>query len=104
MDLAHVARDYQHLVRLEFHERGRRNEPVHCYRAPFDLTQDIVHFLDARDALKRYPGVEQSLELNFVSVLLQKANILPHHEAPGVVINRSVLVMTLVDGDRMQER
>ena len=52
MDLAHVARDNQHLVSLKFHERRRRNKPVHRHRAPANLREDIVHLLNARDALK----------------------------------------------------
>ena len=45
MDLAHVARDHEDLVGLEFHERRRRNKPVHRHRAPADLAEDLVHLL-----------------------------------------------------------
>ena len=36
MDLAHVARDHQDLVGLEFHECRRRNKSVDRDRAPAD--------------------------------------------------------------------
>src|SRR5437762_2680583 len=68
MDLAHVARDHQNLVSLKFHERGRRNKAIHGHRAPADLAENVVHLLDARNALKRDPSIEQSLEINFVTV------------------------------------
>ena len=97
MDLAHVARDHQHLVSLKFHERGRRNEPVDCDRAPFDFAQDVVHLLDARDAVEGNTGIEQALEINLVSVLAEKENVLPHDEAPDRMIDRRVIVVTLID-------
>ena len=87
MDLAHVARDDQDLVSLKFHERRRRNETVHRHRAPLDLAQDVVHLLDARNALERNPGIEQALEINFMSVLLQKKSVLPHDETPDRMID-----------------
>ena len=87
MDLAHVARDNQHLVSLEFHERRRRNKAVHGHRAPANLRQNIVHLLNARYAIKRDAGVKQALEINFVRVLLQEKNILAHDKSPDCVID-----------------
>ena len=97
MDLAHVARDDENLVGLEFHERRRRNESVHRDRAPADLAEDVVHLLDARNALERDAGVEQSLEINFVRVFLQEKNVLAHDETPDRVIDRRVFVVALID-------
>jgi len=99
MDLAHVARDHENFVSLKFHERRRRNKSVHRDRAPFDLREDIVHFLNARDAFERNPGVEQSLKVNFVRVFAEKENVLPHDESPHRVIDRRVIVVTLIDGE-----
>src|SRR4030095_16718018 len=97
MDLAHVARDDQHLVSLKFHERRRRDKSIHSYRAPSNLLQNVVHLLNARDTLKRDAGVEESLEINFVRVLLQEKNVLAHDESPDSVIDRSVIVVALID-------
>ena len=99
MDLPHVARDDQNLVGLKFHERRRRNKSIDRDRAPADLAEDVVHFFDARDALERNAGVEQPLEIDFVGVFLQEKNVLPHDEAPDGVIDRSVIVVTLIDGE-----
>src|SRR5215831_6201201 len=96
MDLPHVARDHQHFVSLKFHERCRRNESVHRHCAPIDLRQDIVHLLNARDAIKRDAGIEQALEINFVGVLLQEKNVLAHDKSPDGVIDRRVIVVTLI--------
>ena len=97
MDLAHVARDHQHLVGLEFHERRRRNKAVHGHRAPANLRQNIVHLLNARDAIKRDAGIEEPLEINFVRVLFQEKNVLAHDKSPDCVIDRSVIVVALID-------
>src|SRR5436305_11323199 len=97
MDLAHVARDNQDLVSLEFHERCWWNKAVHSHRAPANLRQNIVHLLNARDTIKRDAGVEESLEINFVRVLLQEKNVLAHDEPPDSVIDRSVIVVSLID-------
>ena len=70
MDLPHVARDDEDLVSLEFHERRRRNKSIHRHRTPFDLCENVIHLLDARDAFERNAGIEQPLEINFVRVLL----------------------------------
>ncbi len=97
MDLAHVARDHEHLVGLEFHERRRRNESVHRHRAPADPAEDVVHLADARNALERDAGVEQALEVNLVRVFLQEKRVLPHDETPDRVIDRRVIVVALID-------
>src|SRR5262245_54666463 len=97
MDLAHVARDDQHLVSLKFHKGGRRNKSVHGYRAPANLREDIIHLLNAGDALEGNSGVEEALEINFVRVLLQKKNVLAHDKSPDCVIDRSVIVVALID-------
>src|SRR5437868_9016423 len=97
MDLAHVARDHEHLVSLELHERGGRNKSVHGYRAPADFREDVVHLLDARNSFERNPSVEQSLKINFVGVLAEKENVLPHDEPPDGVIDRRVIVVALID-------
>src|SRR5262245_43549672 len=97
MDLAHVARDHQYLVSLKFHERCRRNKSVHGHRTPANLREDIVHLLNARDPLKGDAGVKEALEINFVRVLLQEKNVLAHDKSPDGVINRSVIVVPLVD-------
>ena len=99
MDLAHVAGDHQHLVGLEFHESRRRNKAVDRDRAPADAAEDVVHFLDARDALEGDAGLEQTLEINFVRVFLQEVSVLPHDETPDRMIDRRVLVEALVDGE-----
>src|SRR5207247_4630418 len=96
MDLAHVARDHEHLVSLEFHERRRRNESVHRNGAPVDLAQDVVHLLDPRNPLERNSSVEQALEINFVSVLAEQENVMPHNEAPDRMIDRRLIVVTLI--------
>src|SRR4051812_44930033 len=54
MDLPHIAGDDQDLVGLKLHERGWWDKAVYSNRAPFDLPQDVVHFLDTRDTFKRY--------------------------------------------------
>src|SRR4029450_13662006 len=97
MDLAHVARDHQYLVSLEFHERGGWNKPVHGHSAPANLREDVVHLLNARDPLKGNAGVEQSFEIDFVCVLLQKKNVLAHDESPDCVVDGRVIVVALVD-------
>src|SRR5262245_10231559 len=97
MDLAHVARYDQYLVSLKFHERRRRNKAVHGNRAPANLRQNVVHLLNARDPLKGDAGVEETLEINFVCVLLQEKNILAHDESPDCVIDRSVIIVALID-------
>ena len=102
MDLAHVARDHQNLVGLEFHERGWRNKAVHRHRAPIDSAENIIHLLDPRNALEGNAGVEQSLKINFVSVFLQEKNILAHDEPPDRVIDRSVFFVTLIDRELQQ--
>ncbi len=102
MDLAHVAGNHQHLVGLKFHERRRRNETVHRHRAPFDLCQDIVHLFNARDALEGNARVEEALEINFVRVFLQKKNVLAHDESPDRVIDRRVIVVSLIDRELEQ--
>ena len=102
MDLAHVARDHEHLVGLKFHERRRRNKPIHRHRAPADLAEDLVHLADPRNALEGNAGIEQSLEINFVGVFLQEKNVLPHDEAPDRVIDRRVFVVALIDRELEQ--
>ena len=102
MDLAHVARDHEHLVGLKLHERRRRNESVHRHGAPPNLCQDIVHLLDARDALERDAGVEQALKVNFVCVFFEKENVLSHDESPDSVIDQRVIVVALIDRELKQ--
>ncbi len=63
------------------------------------FAEDVVHLLDARDALEGDAGVEQTLEINFVRVFLQEENVLPHDEAPDGMIDRGVFVVALVDGE-----
>src|SRR6185436_9711397 len=91
-----------HLVSLKFHERRRRNKAVHRHRAPANLRQNIVHLLNARDAIKRNAGVEESLEINFVRVLLQEKHVLAHDKSPDCVIDRSVIVVALIDRELEQ--
>ena len=62
-----------------------------------DLCQNIVHLLNARDSLERDAGVEQTLEINFVRVLRAEKNVLAHDEPPDRVIDRRVIVVTLID-------
>ena len=97
MDLAHIARDHQDFVGLEFHERRRRNEPVYRHRPPVDSSEDVIHFLDPRNSFERDPGIEQTLEIDFVRVFLQEENILAHDEPPYRVIDRRILVIALID-------
>src|SRR5438270_5866659 len=97
MDLAHVTCDHQDPVSLEFHERGWRNETIYRDRAPADLAEDIVHLLDARDPLERNACLEEALEVNFVGVFLQEKHVLPHDKAPDGMIDRGVVIVTLVD-------
>ena len=99
MDLPHVARDHQDLVSLKFHKRRRRNKSVHRHGAPVDLCQNVVHLLNARDSLERDAGVEQTLEVNFVCVLAQEKSVLTHDESPHGMIDRRVIVVTLIDGE-----
>ena len=61
------------------------------------FAEDIVHLLNARDAIKRDAGIEQPLEINFVRVLLQEKHVLAHDESPDCVIDRSVIVVALID-------
>ncbi len=61
------------------------------------LAEDVVHFLDARDALEGNAGVEQALKINFVRVFLQEKNVLAHDESPDRVIDRRVIVVALID-------
>ena len=58
MDLPHVAGDNEYLVSLELHESGWRDEAIYGDRAPINFPQDIVHFLDAWNPLKRYAGIK----------------------------------------------
>ncbi len=102
MHLAHVARDHEHLVGLEFHERRRRNEAVNRDRAPADLAENLIHLADPRNALEGDAGIEQALEINLVGVLLQEKNVLPHDEAPDRVIDRRVIVVALIDRELEQ--
>ena len=97
MDLTHVACDHEHFVRLKFHERRRRNEPVNCNCAPVDLCQNIVHLFNARNALKGDAGVEETFEINFVRVFFQKKNVLAHDESPDCVVDGRVIVVPLID-------
>ena len=97
MDLAHVARDHQHLISLEFHERGRRNESIHGHCAPANLRQNVVHLFDARNPLKGDAGIEKALEIDLVRVLLQEKNVLAHDQSPDSVIDRRVIVVALID-------
>src|SRR5882724_13266135 len=97
MDLAHVARDDEDLVGLEFHERRRRNETIHRHRAPADLAQDVVHLLDARNPFEGNAGVEQSLEINFVRVFAEKKSVLAHDETPDGMIDGGIIFVALVD-------
>src|SRR6516225_11873126 len=97
MNLSHVAGDHEHLVGLEFHEGRWRNKSVHGYRAPANLRQNVIHLLNARDTLKGDAGVEETLEINFVRVLLQEKNILAHDESPDCVIDRCVIIISLID-------
>ena len=87
MDLPHIARDHQYLVSLKFHERRRRNKSVHRHCAPIDFRKNIIHFLNARDAVKRNASVEKTLEVNLVRVFLQEENVLAHDESPDRVID-----------------
>src|SRR4029077_13087234 len=102
MDLPHVARDYQYFVGLELHERRRRNETVHRYRAPLDLGQNVVHFFDTRNAFKRDARVEETLEINFMRVFFQEKDVLAHDESPYRVIDRCVIVVPLIDRELEQ--
>src|SRR6202035_1670109 len=102
VDLPHVAGDHQNLVSLKFHKRGRRDEPVYCDRAPANLAEDIVHFLDPWNALERDSGIEQTLEINFVGVLAEEKSVLPHDKTPDGMIDRRVIVVTLVDRELEQ--
>ena len=99
MDLPHVARDDQNFVGLEFHERRRRNKPVHRHSPPVNLGENVVHLLNARNALKGDACIEQALKINFVSVFFKEENILPHDEAPDGVIHGRVIIVALIDGE-----
>jgi hypothetical protein len=46
---------------------------------------------------KEMPVFEQPLEINFVRVFLQEKNVLAHDESPDRVIDRSVIVVALID-------
>jgi hypothetical protein len=70
-------------------------KPVYRHRA--QPPPGYLHLLNARDALERNPGVEEALEINFVRVLLQEKNVLAHDKSPDCVIDRSVIVVALVD-------
>ncbi len=61
------------------------------------FAENVVHLLDARDAIERNAGVEEPLEINFVRVLLQEKNVLAHDESPDRMIDRSVIVVALID-------
>ena len=102
MDLAHVARDHQDLVGLKFHERRWRNKPVHRHRPPANLREDIVHLFNARDALEGDARIKKTLEIDFVCVFLQKKGVLPHDKAPDRMIDRRVIVVTLIDCELKQ--
>src|SRR5437763_5067310 len=102
MDLTHVARDHENFVGLKFHERGRGNKTIHRYRPPINPAEDVVHFLNPRDALKRDAGIEQQLEIGFVGVLLQEKNVLAHDETPDRVIDRGVFFVALIDCELQQ--
>src|SRR6266581_1708597 len=97
MYLTHVARDYENLVSLKFHERGWRNKPVHRHRAPIDPAEDVVHLFDPWNAFKRNAGIEQSLEIDFVGVLFQEKNVLAHDKTPDRVIDRRIFFVALID-------
>jgi hypothetical protein len=87
---------------LEFHEGRWRNEAVNRHRPPANLAEDLVHFANPWNALKGDPGIEQSLEINLVGILLQEKCVLPHDEAPNRVIDRSVIVVALIDRELKQ--
>ncbi len=70
MDLSHIARDDQYLVGLKFHECRRRNESIDGDRAPSDLRENVVHLLDAWNALEGDASIEKALEVDFVGVFL----------------------------------
>ena len=90
------------LVGLEFHESRWRNEAVNRHRPPANLAEDLIHFTDPRNALKGDPGIEQSLEINLVGILLQEKHILPHDETPDRVIDRGIIVVALIDRELEQ--
>src|SRR5205807_8821911 len=78
-------------------DRRLRKESVYRDCAPFDLAQNVIHLLDPRNALEGDAGIEQALKINFVGVLAEKENVLPHDESPERVIDRRVIVVTLID-------
>ena len=102
IDLAHIARDHEHAIRLKLHERRRRNKTVHGHAAPADLPEDLVHLFDPRNAVEGNPGVEEALEVELVRIFAQEKNILAHDEAPDRVIDGGVFVVALVDGELEQ--
>ncbi len=51
---------------------------------------------------KEIPGIEEALEVKFVRVFAQEKNVLAHDEAPDGMIDRGVVVVTLVDGELEQ--
>ena len=72
MDLSHIARDNQNLVGLKFHESRRRNKSIDRDRTPADLAENVVHLLDARNALEGDAGIEKALEIDFVGIFRRK--------------------------------
>ena len=102
IDLAHVARDHENAIGLKLHERRRRNKTVHRHAAPADLSEDLVHLFDPRNAVEGNPGIEETLEVELVRIFAQEKNVLAHDEAPDRVIDRGVFVVTLVDGELEQ--
>src|SRR5207247_9563447 len=89
-------------VSTKFHELRRWNEFVYGHCAPLDFRKNIVHLLNARDSVERDAGVEKTLEINFVRVLAQEKNVLAHDEAPHRMIDRCVIVVTLIDCELAQ--
>ncbi len=67
-----------------------------------DLAQDVIHLADARDALEGDASLGADPKVNLVRVFLQEKRVLPHDETPDRVIDRRVIVVTLIDRELKQ--
>ena len=90
-----IGRDDEDLVRVEFHEGGRRHESVHNHGAPADLAQGLVHIVDMGDAVNANAGRLKTLKIGGMGCVSKDVQISAHHIAPHGMILLGVGVVFL---------
>jgi len=98
----HVAGDRQQAISLTLEKSSRWYETANRHRAPTKAAQLAVHFRYTRDALDRYAGFRQAIDVDAVCMTREERLAHAHDKSPAGLIDRGIPIVMLlgqVDGE-----